>query len=85
MTNENLNVAQEEAAKPKRSRRVTPKVEKTAVEIITELNVLEAQVIELENAIGAIDVNSAAYAIIEKALEDKKAALEAAKTKIYFS
>lgn len=91
MTNEtNVNVENENnigevEAKPKRVRRVTPKVEKTAVQIIEELNALEADVVELENAIGGIAQDNAAYAIVEKALNDKKVEFEAAQNRIYFS
>ncbi len=82
--NENANVEAAVEEKPKRVRRVTPKVEKTAVQIGEELAALEEEVRELEQAIQGIAQDNAAYPIVEKAFEDKQAELEAAKNKVYF-
>jgi septal ring factor EnvC (AmiA/AmiB activator) len=87
MSNENVNVEQKDTAeveKPKRVRRVTPKVEKTVSQIIAELEGLQTAVAELENAIQSIAHDNAAYAIVEKALNDKKAELTAAQNKVYY-
>lgn len=78
----NVNVhelaATEEEVKPKRTRKVTPKVEKTGEQIIAEINELEEDVKELEIAVSEVDPNSVLYPTVSGILLDKKDELEKA-------
>lgn len=86
MTNKNEAVeivAVEVEAKPKRVRKVTPKVTKTAVEIIHEIEVLTADVENLEVALSEVAPNSVLHPIAANLLSDKKAELKAALALVY--
>lgn len=78
-----MNAAVAEAIKPKRIRKVIPKVTKTAVQITEELATLKEEVAELETAIAAIPTDNALYPIAEKAFQDKKDELEKAFATVY--
>lgn len=88
MTNKNeavevVAVEVETVAKPKRVRKVTPKVTKTAVEIINEIEVLTADVDNLKVALSEVAPNSVLHPIAANLLSDKKAELKAALALVY--
>jgi hypothetical protein len=84
MSNENLNVeAVEVEAKPKRVRKPVVKVQKTAVEIIHEIETLTNEVAELESAVTGLANDSIAYDIVSEAHDAKKAELDKALNQVY--
>ena len=89
MTNEN-NVALEvvngetvEAAPKKRTRKPVVVKTITAGEIIAEVNKLETEVAELEQAITTIEPSNIIYQLIEKTLNGKRKELEDALDAVY--
>ena len=78
MTEVNTNV---EVAK--KARRAPFKIQKTAAEIIAELNKLESEVEELDTALGELQQGSAGYKIVKEAYEKKSAELETAESRVY--
>jgi hypothetical protein len=73
----------QEAAKPKRVRKSPAKIQKTAVEIITEILTLEGEVNELGNALSGLAADNVAYTIVEKAFVAKGEELEKARSAVY--
>jgi chorismate synthase len=90
MTNENQaveveqkDVQTEEVAKPKRTRKVIVKVQKTAQQVVSELETLKSEHDELGTALQELSADSVAYGIVEVAYKAKQEELDKALNVVY--